>query len=171
MNSKAAIDDWRIVLIYPLLFLIDLLLKVRTGLNFKRLQQIYSKNQREFWREALQRILYLMAQSALARWLFDKYRSKENIRNIISKVTSKTSHASSMQVKFSVSLVQVLQFKSCKFSLLPSFYCPSLQNSRCPACKMFSLLVLINKAPENWILTHQLKPYILLNRCTGTKRQ
>ncbi|GAX79117.1 hypothetical protein CEUSTIGMA_g6557.t1 [Chlamydomonas eustigma] len=51
MNSKAAIDDWRIVVIYPLLFLIDLLLK-----------------------------------SSLARWLFDKYRSKENIRNIVSKV-------------------------------------------------------------------------------------
>jgi hypothetical protein len=28
MNSKAAVDDWRIVLLYPILVLIDLLLKV-----------------------------------------------------------------------------------------------------------------------------------------------
>ena len=31
MNSKAAVDDWRIVVLYPILVLIDILLKVGQG--------------------------------------------------------------------------------------------------------------------------------------------
>ena len=77
MNSKAAIDDWRIVVIYPLLALIDILLKVWTGFQAKNWDRSVEVPH-------ISRLLCL--QSQLARWLFDKYRTPENIKNILSKV-------------------------------------------------------------------------------------
>ena len=40
MNSKAAFDDWRVILLYPILALIDLLLKVSGSLLIASSQQV-----------------------------------------------------------------------------------------------------------------------------------
>lgn len=47
MNNKAIVDDWRIKLLFPLLLLIDFLLKQRpiASFIFERVRQRYVSNQ------------------------------------------------------------------------------------------------------------------------------
>ena len=82
MNSKAAVDDWRILLLYPILALIDLLLKVW---YIALLHPGIDDNDCSSW--GYPNMLIFEFQSALARWAFDKCRTKENIRSILSKVS------------------------------------------------------------------------------------
>lgn len=55
MNNKAIVDDWRIKLLFPLLLLIDFLLKQKgiASAIFNRVKQRY------FWIFILSRIYYL----------------------------------------------------------------------------------------------------------------